>query len=90
MSASVAVVDPVPEGGEEVAHHRLGNVAHVEPSDDGDGRAELLEVVRAAVASGEVGLEAGAPARLHHPVEVLGDELYDLLAAERTPAKQHF
>src|SRR2546423_8610567 len=90
MSASVAVVGPVAESVQELAHHRLGNLAHVEaPADDGHGRAVLLQVVAATVAAGQVGLEAGAPARLHHPVEVLGDELYDLLAGERAPAKQH-
>src|SRR2546423_14971951 len=89
MSGSVAVVGPVPEGGQEVVHHRRGHVTHVEAPDDGDGRAELLQVVGAAVAIGQVGLEAGAPARLHHPVEVLGDELYHLLAGERAPTKQH-
>ena len=78
-------VGPAAEGSQQFVHHRFRDFAGVEASDHGDRGAELLQVVGAPVAAGQVGLEAGAPARLHDSVEILGDELDDLLAGEPAP-----
>src|SRR5687767_3624164 len=88
-SGAAAVVGPVAEGRDELGHHRFGDVVHLEASDDRDGRAELFQVVGAAVAAGQVSLEPGAAPGLHHPVEILGDELHHLLAAELASAEDH-
>src|SRR5436305_2697092 len=88
-SATAAVVGPGPEGGEQLVHDGGRDVVDVEPPDDGHRGAELGQVGGAARAAGQVLLEAGAPAGLHHPVEILGDELDHLLAGEPAPAEHH-
>ena len=48
----------------------------------GDGLAHLLDVGAATIAAGEVGVERGEAGRIEGSLEVVGDQLDELAAAQ--------
>src|SRR5437773_4211979 len=76
------VVRPVAKRVEQpVAHHRI-EVALAQRSHQRDRRAHLLEVRAAAVAAAQVRLDALPVGPREASLEVIGDELDELLAAD--------
>src|SRR5207245_8931575 len=78
----------VPERIEQaVAHDGIEtDVLLAQPAGEGDRRPHLLDVGAAAVAAAQVRLDACAVDPREAPLEVVGDELHELLAAEGVDA----
>ena len=95
----VAIVDDVMR--ERLMHelrlHRVRDVVDVDPPDDRDRDAHLVDVRRAGVAAREVTLDPGAIVRVEVPLEVVGDQLDELdtgeparpSAADALPDRRH-
>src|SRR5262245_32515626 len=81
VSASLARVGEIAERLQQPGLELGGKRGRLDRPGQPNRRLDLLEVVRAAVALGEVGIEGGAQVPVHRALDVLGDELDDLLAA---------
>src|SRR3954471_9521899 len=78
-----ALFAPGAERGEQVVAQLVGQRLARQAPDRRDRAPQLLEVARAVLAAGDVRLEAAPVARGERALEAVGDELDDLLAAQR-------
>src|SRR4051812_855114 len=75
---------PRAERGDQLIAHLVGQRLARQPADGVDRAPQLLEVARAVLAAGDVRLEAAPVAAGECPLEGVGDQLDDFLAAQRS------